>query len=346
MGLYKRGKVWWMSFTYQGQQVRKSTETADRRLAEAILAKVKVKIVERRYFDVFEENERTYEDLVDRYMREYSAQKAPSTHEREQYTIKVMAPYFGKRTLGEITPKVIAGYKTQRRDEGGSPSTINRELALLRHAFNVAIKEWEWCRDNPVRRVAMERVNNARVRYLTNEEFERVLQVCPAWVQPLVLVARYTGLRRGNVQTLRWDQVDLNRQVLIVEQTKNGDPIGLPLCRRLVDLFESLRRVRHVGSPYIFSRKDGSPYPGVTVRSVFKKACRKAGIHDFRFHDLRHTFASSLVQRGVDLYQVQRLLGHRDAKMTQRYAHLAPENLREAVRVLDRGITIQSQASR
>jgi site-specific recombinase XerD len=84
----------------------------------------------------------------------------------------------------------------------------------------------------------------------------------------------------------------------------------------------------------------------VTVRTVFKKACRKASIHDFRFHDLRHTFASSLVQRGVDLYRVQRLLGHRNAKMTERYAHLAPENLREAVRVLDQGITISAQAMR
>ncbi|MCI0529919.1 MAG: site-specific integrase, partial [Nitrospira sp.] len=98
---------------------------------------------------------------------------------------------------------------------------------------------------------------------------------------------------------------------------------------------------RHLHSNYVFTGADGTHCSGNAVGMAFKRACKEVGISDFRFHDLRHTFASSLVQKGVDLYRVQRLLGHRDGRMTQRYAHLAPENLREAIRVLDeKGVTI------
>ena len=138
-----------------------------------------------------------------------------------------------------------------------------------------------------------------------------------------------------NICKLRWDQVDLFRKIIILDRTKNGDRFGIPLCEKLAEVFKSLSKVRHIRSGHVFTRSDGSPYQGGTVSVAFKRTCKRAGILDFRFHDLRHTFASLLVQRGVDLYRVQRLLGHRDGRMTQRYAHLAPENLREAVSVLD-----------
>ena len=180
----------------------------------------------------------------------------------------------------------------------------------------------------------MEKVNNARVRYLTEEECEYLFESCPDWLKPIVKVARYTGLRRENIVSLRWRQVDLFRKVILLDRTKNGDRLGIPLCETLLGVFKSLGKVRHL-SGYVFVRSDGSPYQPDAVTVAFVRACRRAGIVDFRFHDLRHTFASLLVQRGVDLYRVQRLLGHRDGRMTQRYAHLAPENLREAVAVLD-----------
>ena len=334
MGVFKRGKVWWMSFTYEGQQYQRSTGTSYKQLAETILGKIKVKIIEGCFFDTLEEKQRTFAEMMERYVREVSIVKSKGSHRRDHASLKHLLPFMGDRTLVQVSPKVIAAYKVKRRQDGAAAATINKELGTIRHAFNVAIREWEWCRDNPFRQVSMERVNNARVRYLTDGEFEHVLGHCPDWLKPIVLVARYTGLRRENIVKLRWSQVDLHRKLIVLDQTKNGDRLGMPLCKKLIEVFKSLGKVRHL-SGYVFSKPDGSSYRGDQVGMAFFRTCKRAGISDFRFHDLRHTFASSLVQRDVDLYKVQRLLGHRDGRMTQRYAHLSPDNLREAVAVFD-----------
>jgi integrase len=334
MGLFKRNRVWWMSFSYQGKQHQESTQTADKKLAEAILGNVRRKIVEGRFFDTLEEKERTFTEMMKRYIKEVSSRKAPGSYVRNQSSLKHLLPYFGEKTLAEVTSKLISAYKVKRREERATSGTINNELGTIRHAFNVAIKEWEWCRDNPMRKVSMEKVNNARVRYLTDEELNKVLQACPYWLKPIVMVARYTGIRRENIVQLQWNQVDLFRKVILLDHTKNGDRLGIPLCERLVELFKAHGKVRHL-SGYVFAKPDGSPHKGDAVGHAFLRACCRAGISDFHFHDLRHTFASCLVQRGVDLYRVQRLLGHKTAAMTQRYAHLSPENLREAISVQD-----------
>ncbi len=167
MGLYKRKTVWWMSFMYHGQQVRRSTDTADRRLAEAILAKITVDIVEGRYFEKREEQERTFAELMDRYLNEH-VRKQMSQRSFSGYTNSLL-PFFEGHTLAQITPKLIVEYKAKRYAEGVTPATINRELACMKKAFNLAIREWEWCRENPVARVSMEQERNRRDRWLSTE---------------------------------------------------------------------------------------------------------------------------------------------------------------------------------
>ena len=158
------------------------------------------------------------------------------------------------------------------------------------------------------------------------------------------MTARHTGMRKENILSLKWNQVDLFRRVITLEHTKNDERLSIPMNDTLMDLFKRLAKVRHINSQYVFfhpnARKknargifNGKRY--YEVKTSFQEALEKAGIEDFRFHDLRHCFASDLVQRGVDLYVVQRLLGHKSQAMTQRYAHLAPENLRDAVLKLD-----------
>lgn len=333
MGLFKRHKVWWMSFSYQGQQIRRSTGTPDKRLAEAILGKVKVKVIEGQYFEKLEEHERTVKDMAERYIQERVIGASRHGERRARGVLAHLLPIFGTKTLAQVSPKEIVAYKVQRQREGAAPATIVKELALLKAAFNVAIREWEWCRDNPVKRVSMGRVNNARVRYVDDETFGKVYQACPAWLQPIVVLARYTGMRRDNIVSLQWQQVDLARQMIYLEHTKNGDRLGVPLCNPVIITLEGLKRGRLKSLGPVFLQPNGEAVTGDMVTIAFRRACHKIEVMDFRFHDLRHTFASALVQRGVDLYRVQRLLGHRDGRMTQRYAHLAPENLREAVQV-------------
>ena len=155
MGLVKRGSTWWISFIYQGQQVRRSTGTADKRMAEAILGKVKVQIIEGRFFEKPEEQHRTLKELMDRYASEHVAKRA--NHRWELTSIKNLKDFFGNPTLDHITPKLIVAYKNRRYADGVKPATINRELATLKKAFNLARREWEWCTDNPVCRVSMSR---------------------------------------------------------------------------------------------------------------------------------------------------------------------------------------------
>ena len=181
MGLYKRNKVWWMSLNVQGKQIRRTTETSDRKLAEAIYSKVHVRLIEGKYFDHGEETERTVAELLDRYEREHIPKKASQRTLRGY--LKNVRPFFGQDTLAELTPKVIVQYKAKRYQDGVKPATINRELALMKHAFNLAIKEWEWAKQNPVSRVSFEQEDNKRDRWLRQEEEARLLPACPLWVR-------------------------------------------------------------------------------------------------------------------------------------------------------------------
>jgi integrase len=323
-----------MRFTYHGRQVRRSTGTADRRLAEAILGKVRAQIIEGRFFETLEEKTRTFEELMERYLAEHAAKKSEPRHYRGYFnSLKV---FFGGRTLAEITPKLIVEYKNRRYAAGLKPASINRELANLKKAFNLAVKEWEWCRENPVLRVSMERENNQRDRWLSVEEETRLLQGCAPWLQDLVTFALHTGMRMGEILELTWRGVDFSRRTVTVLRSKNGERRTIPVNETVLSVLREKNKVRSLMTELVFCSKGFTPMESGHLRRSFRLALSKAKIEDFHFHDLRHTFATRLVQAGVDLYKVQRLLGHKSPVMTQRYAHHYPESLRDGVEMLDR----------
>lgn len=337
MGLYKRGTVWWMSFVYKGQQFRRSTETSNRRLAKTILDKVNNDITEGRWFDTAEERKRTFRELLDRYLKEHSIpRKAPKSHMRDLGASRNLLPFFGDLLMADISPKKIAEYKGKRRVNGAKPATINKELGLLRHAFNLAIKEWEWCRDNPMQRVSMEPVHNQIDRWLMADEEERLLAASPDWLREILIFALNTGMRKGEILSLEWRDVDFARSVLVVMKSKNRERRTLPLNSRIYGLLMEKQLKRVAGSDIVFSTSRGTRILARNLSRAFYVARKRAGINDFRFHDLRHTFATRLVQAGVDIYKVQRLLGHKTPAMTQRYAHHSPESLRDGVVTLDK----------
>jgi len=343
MGIYKRGRIWHMSFLFQGKHYRKSTETPDRKQAQRIYDKIKYEIAEGKWFDRLPGEEKTFKEMMKKFEDEHVSQKR-SARVFKGY-IKNLNSFFGDCIVSEITPSKINEFKNKRRKEGVTGATINRHLATLRKAFNLAMKEWEWIRENPMLRISMEKEPPGRVRYLSEEEFQRLYGACPEWLKPIVLTAKHTGMRKENILSLKWEQVDLFRRVVYLEHTKNDERLAIPLNDTMMGLFKKLSKVRYIGSDYVFYHPaaqkknakrtfDGRRY--YEVKTAFQNALKEAGIENFRFHDLRHCFASALVQRGVDLYEVQRLLGHKSHAMTQRYAHLAPENLRDAVLKLDK----------
>ena len=341
MGLVKRGKYWCMRFTYHGRQVRRSTGTADRRLAEAILGQVRVKMVEGRFFETLEEKTRTFEELMTRYLAEHAVKKSAPRHDHG--FAKKLTAFFGGRTLAEITPKLIVEYKNQRYAAGLKPASLNRELAMLKKAFNLAIKEWEWCRENPVSRVSMDRENNKRDRWLSVEEEARLLQGCAPWLHDLVIFALHTGMRMGEILELTWPAVDCSRRTVMVCRSKNGERRTIPVNDTVLSMLRQKSKVRSLMTDLVFCSQVFTPMESGHLRRAFRLALGKARIDDFHFHDLRHTFATRLVQAGVDLYKVQRLLGHKSPIMTQRYAHHYPESLRDGVETLDRQAGISTK---
>lgn len=334
MGLVKRKSMWWMSFMFQGKQIRRSTGTSDKRLAEAILSKVKVQIVEGQFFGVREERERTFEELMTRYRTERSVGKTAKSAVQDRGALNHLLPAFGKLVLADVTPKLLAEYKSQQRLEQAAPATVNKELQLVRHAFNLAMREWEWCRENPMHRVSMEKVRNEVDRWLTPDEEERLMGASSVWLREIMVFALHTGMRQGEILNLQWQDVDFARSTLVVMKSKNGMRRTIPINSVVYERLAAKQAATGANEGRVFS----SPLRNeLKVRFLAREFCEardRAGIPGFRFHDLRHTFAARLVQQGVDLYKVQRLLGHKTQHMTQRYAHHSPESLRDGVNVL------------
>jgi integrase len=332
MGLYKRGQVWHMSFVYKGKRCRKSTGTEDKKLAQRILDKVKGQVAEGKWFQKLPE--RSFQEMMQKFLNEHASKKA--SYRTFMGHVENMTAFFGNCSLFQITPRLINEYKNKRHSDGVKSATINRELATLKKAFNLALKEWEWIESNPVSRVSMEPEDNKRDRWLTLHEEETLLKACPYWLREVVVFALNTGMRLSEILELSWEAVDFSRKTVTVFKSKNKERRTLPLNGSAIELLKSKAKVRLIKTNLVFYGPRGHNLLGKrNVSWVFHTVAGRAEISDFRFHDLRHTFATRLIQAGVDLYKVQRLLGHKSPSMTQRYAHHWPESLRRAVEVLD-----------
>ncbi len=302
-------------------------------MAEAILGKVKTQIVEGRFFDKPKEQSRSFNELMYRYSTEHAARRANSR--RNGTSVKHLRAFFGNPRLSQITPKHIVAYKNKRYADGVKPATINRELSTLKKAYNLARREWEWCDDNPVCRVSMEQEDNTRDRWLSCEDEPPLLQAALPWLRELLVFAIHTGMRMGEIISLTWASVDLARRTVTVVKSKNGERRTIPANQTLLALLKEKLAYRSPVVDLVFRSRSDTPLNGSNIRRSLNGALKTARIEDLHFHDLRHTFATRMVQAGVDLYKVQRLLGHKSPVMTQRYAHHYPESLRDGVELLD-----------
>lgn len=190
--------------------------------------------------------------------------------------------------------------------------------------------------------VSMERENNTRDRWLTCEEERRLLAASAPWLQEIIVFAIHTGMRCGEILNLTWAGVDLNRRTATVFKSKNGERRTIPLSHTLVQALQNKASSRRMDSELVFTSAARTPLDAPNLRRSFRLALKHGQVSDFRFHDLRHTCATRMVQAGVDLYKVQRILGHKSPMMTQRYAHHYPESLRDGVAIFDAGRTFST----
>ncbi len=339
MGLYKRkdSHFYWMSFQVDGKRFSESTGTANRKLAEQIHAKRLTDIIEGKWFNKTTIPDISMSEVLDRFLKEVSPNLAPSTDFRNNQVVKKLKVFFADTLLKDVSVSLVSKYKAACLEKEYSKDTILKELTVLRRVFNVAIQEWELCKENPVSKVlrTLGKIDNKRVRYLSADELQRLIVALPSWLRPIVTIARHTGLRRRNILELKWSEVDMGRKVIMIPKTKNGEAIGIPLTETAIKTLSEVQRIRHLHSPFVFCDSNGKPLSPFRVSMSFKRATERAKIENLRFHDLRHDFASGLVQSGVPIHTVKELLGHKDLRMTIRYSHLSPENLRDAINVLD-----------
>ena len=341
-GLYRRpdSPRWWASYIDAGgRRVRRSAGTTDRREAEALLAKWKLEAYREKQWG--EQPKHTFEELMVVYLRASERDKRPSGYQRDKDIVRHLRDHFGGMTLDALTPALVRAYIDARRDEV-KPATVNRELCVLSAAINYARRELEWEIPNPVAGRKL-REPEGRVRWLSQAEAQRLIAEAEREPQAphladFIRLALNTGCRKGELLGLEWWRVDLQAGLIRLEghHTKTGKRRAVPLNARAREAMLSRARFRAQycpDSPWVFCHEDGSKVGD--VKRSFHTACRRAEIEDFRVHDLRHTCAAWLVSAGVPLTAVRDLLGHTTVKMTERYAHLAPENVRAAVDILD-----------
>ncbi len=335
--MFKRAGVWWCCIRHNGRKIQKSLETSDRRLAKAIEAKIRTEIVEGSYFEKLVGSNKTFKQLMEKFMREHAPKVSENMQKSYSSSLKHLIPFFGDLTLLSISRKKISGYKVLRRDEGAKPATINRELAMFSKAFNLAVDEWEWLKDKPFPKISKEEENNERDRWMTKDEERVLLESCPKWLREIVVFALNTGLRQDELLSLQWPRVNLFRKTILIQKTKNGKPKTIPLNQIAIDVIEqkSEEKVRKLKNDFVFISSHGTKIDRHNLRRAFNNAVKNAELANLKFHDLRHTFATRLAQKGVDLYMISKLLGHEDIRMTQRYSHHCPESLRAGVSVLE-----------
>jgi len=268
------------------------------------------------------------------YLEEYSRVNK-RTYKDDCQRIGRFIKEFAGKTLREISIQDVERIKAKLANEV-APGTVNRYLGVLKGLFTKAI-EWGKADSNPVKKVKFFKENNARVRYLTGEEEVALIREIPEEHRPIVIVALNTGLRRGELFGLRWENIDFRTGIITIPLSKHGEARHVPMNEVVRETLRKLSsRMRF---DYVFTSKIGTPLdPNNFINRVFKPALKRAEIKDLRFHDLRHDFGSKLTMNGTDIRTVQELMGHKDIRMTLRYSHLSPEHLREAVESLGRRI--------
>lgn len=322
---YTNGR-WYVRFTRNGKRRMLSTGETDKTQALLKLVEI-VKAAERTEGP---KNTLTFKELVEEYIAYAEVNKAVSTAKEDKRKLPKIIAEFGVERLTDLTQRKVELF-VQARGKEVKPATVNRDLTLIKHMLNKAV-DWGYLNANPVKRVRFLKEPPGRTRYLNENERERLLDACrhseSEMLYPAVLTALLTGMRKGELLALTWDDVNLTEARITVRRSKNNETRHIPLHASLLEVFYELR-TRYPFSQYVFSKSDGRSYGN--WRRAFDTACRHAGITNFRFHDLRHTFGSYLGMEGFNAYTIMQLMGHKTLAMSARYTHISETQLRAAI---------------
>ncbi len=300
-------------------------------------------IREGRHFKTAEAKKHTLAELIERYVRDVLPRPPRKSKrprgERSQTIIKAQLAWWraelGAYTLADITPAKIAeardklGRSKADGGQGFEPATVVRYMAPLSHALGVAVREWGWLDDSPMRKVQRPSEPDGRVRYLSDAERDRLLSACrespEPWLYPAVVLSLSTGMRKAEQMGLRWGAVDTRQGRITLTETKNGETRVVPLAGPALELLKEHAKVRRLDTDLVWPNAKGDK--PVDLRGAWEAALKAAEIEDYRWHDNRHSCASWLVMNGATLADVAEVLGHKTLAMVKRYAHLSPAHV-------------------
>ncbi len=321
MSLYKRegSPYWWVRFVHNGKRIQQSSGTGDRQQAQEYHDKLKSELWKQDRLGV--KPSRTWNDAVVRWLRETGSK---ATHQRDIEKLRWLDSFLRGALLDRITRDQLAEIADAKAKEA-SPATANRYLALVRAILRRACLEWEWF--DRVPKVRMFKEAQRRVRWMTREQANQLLALLPEHLAEMVRFSLATGLRQANVLQLEWSQLELPRRVAWIhpDQAKARKAIGVPLNDEAVTV---IRRQLGKHQVRVFTFR-GRPVAWANTKA-WRRAVAAAGLGDFRWHDLRHTWASWHAQAGTSALELQEMGGWETPAMVRRYAHLSPEHLAKA----------------
>jgi integrase len=332
VSLFKRGNVWWSYFYLDGVRHQGSTKTSNKRQAEAIEQKLKDEANGRRYQLIQYDPDLTVAALAARFL----ADSQPRPH--HIWHLKALLPFFGDTLVLRLNRNMANEFRQWRKRQYVTDATINRGLSVLRHILFWAVDE-SLLQSNPMARVPL--VPERRVKHpvMTLSEEDRVLAVVPDYLRHIVIAALDTGMRRGEILNQRWEDVDLARRLLSVTKSKTagGESREIPLTNRLLDILGAKPKDEGIVFTY-------HGHPLSWIRKGWLGALKRAGLRHFRFHDLRHTFNTRLMEAGVIQDVRMAIMGHSGgSKVHSMYTHVELPIKRQAVAALEAWVNLQHE---
>lgn len=320
MSIYKRNDTWWIQFTApDGRRIQQTAGTQVKQEAQELHDRLKADAWRMKNLGV--KSRYTWQEAVVRWLMEQSHKKSIGT---DRELLRWLDKHLNNHKLDEINKTKVDAIKNAKLSEGASNGTVNRMLALLRSILNRAHQDWEWLDSVPTVRLLP--LQASRIRWLTPNEVNRLLRELPEHLNAMARFTLATGLRESNVTGLQWSQIDMSRRCAWVhpDLAKSSRAIGVPLNDEAMDVIQ-----QQIGKhpTHIFTY-EGQPVTRAN-NHAWRKALVRAGISDFRWHDLRHTWASWHIQNGTPLQVLKELGGWADLTMVLRYAHLSSKHLEE-----------------
>jgi len=319
------GGSWYYDFQIKAKRYGpKSLGRISRTLAQEKIDSLKASIRNGTYEE--KKTSLSFAEFIPLYLKYAYSKNKPSTMARTEMSCKLFRQHF-TGSLESVSVQAIDNFVDFRKNQWRSNGTINRDLDVLGAILNKAL-EYDYIRKTP--KIEKLKYNSQRCRYLVGDEEERLLAKAGPKLREICIFALNTGMRQGEILALRWKHISFEQGLIQVEHTKNNLTRYIPINKTVRKLLLLKYEVRESDTAPIFNYRHSGP-----LRNGFWWACKHAGIKDFRFHDLRHTFASRLVMKGVHIRVIQQLLGHQSLKMTERYTHLSSVSLASAVDLLE-----------